>query len=74
MEKSPQMSRFSSRNCGLWGPKVGQPVPEGLHPVERTYAGIVLEELQPKERICVVAVQEGLCCIERTPQLSRRKV
>jgi len=41
---------------------VGQPVPEGLHPVEGTHAGAVGEELQPVGRTDV-----GEVCGELSP-------
>jgi len=34
----------------LWGPTLDQPVPEGMHPMGRTHAGVVREELQPVGR------------------------
>jgi len=37
-----------------------QSIPGGLHPVERTYAGALLEELQPMERTHAGAVHEAL--------------
>ncbi|KAK4806915.1 hypothetical protein QYF61_012636 [Mycteria americana] len=40
-----------------------QSVPEGLHPVERTHAGPVLEELQPVGRAHVGEICEGLDCL-----------
>ncbi|KAK4830792.1 hypothetical protein QYF61_013625, partial [Mycteria americana] len=44
--------------CG--GPTLEQSVPEGLHPVERTRAGTVLEELQPTGRTCAGVAHAGL--------------
>jgi len=48
-ERSPRRSRFAGL-AGLvtpWGPTLEQPAPEALHPVGRTHAGAVCEELQP---------------------------
>ncbi|RMC15659.1 hypothetical protein DUI87_07861 [Hirundo rustica rustica] len=42
-------SKFAGRICDSTGDTLEQPVPEGLHPVERTHAGAVHEEL-PWER------------------------
>jgi len=46
----------------LWGPKLEQPVPEGLHLVGRTHAGAVCEELQPVGR-----THAGEVCGELSP-------
>lgn len=59
VERSPQANRFSGRACSPWGTHtVLSPVPEGLYPLERTYAG---------------TVHEWLCTMGRNPCQSRGK-
>ncbi|GAB0191968.1 EH domain-containing protein 4 [Grus japonensis] len=53
------------------GPTLEQSVPEGLHPVEGTYAGAVREELQPVGRTHVGEVHGGLSPVGGAPRWSR---
>ena len=61
----------------LW-PHVGhtldQSVPEGLHPVERTCAWAVCEELQPVGGTRAVEVHGGLCPMGGIPHWSRGRL
>jgi len=50
---------------------LGQPVPEGLHPVEGNYAGAVREELQPVGRTHVGEVCGELSPVRGTSPWSR---
>ena len=59
---------------GLWphgGPTLEQPIPEGWHPLGRTHAGAVREELQPMGRTHVGAFRGGLSAVGGTPRWSR---
>jgi len=51
-----------------------QPVPEALHPMERTHAGAVREELQPVGRTHVGGVCGGLSPVDGTSRWSRGRV
>ncbi|KAK4812750.1 hypothetical protein QYF61_018299 [Mycteria americana] len=57
--------------CG--GSRLEQSVPEGLHPVEGTHTGAILEELQPMRRTHIGEVCEGLDPMGGTPCWSRRR-
>ena len=48
-EDSPRGARVQAGAVACGEHTLEQSVPEGLHPVERTHAGAVLEELQPLE-------------------------
>jgi len=71
MVRSPCRSKFSSRNLDHWGTCAGAVAPEGVHPMKRTRAGAVLEELQPMERTNSGEVCEGLYPAGETPHWSR---
>jgi len=61
-----------------WGPRGGhtleQPVPEGQHPVGRTHAGAVCEELQPVGRTQAGEVCGELSRMRETSRWSRGRV
>ena len=62
---------------GLWphgGPTLEQPVPEGLHPVEGIYSGVVHGELQLVGRTHTGEVHGGLSPVGGTPHWSRGRV
>jgi len=51
-----------------------QPVPEGLHPMERTHAGAVYEELQPMGRTHVGEFCGELSPVRGTSRWSKSRV
>jgi len=51
-----------------------QPVPEGLHPVERSHAGAVREELQSVGRTHIGEVCGELSAVRGTSYWSRGRV
>ncbi|PKU37806.1 hypothetical protein llap_11890 [Limosa lapponica baueri] len=58
--------------CGR--PILEQSVPEGLHPMERTHARAVLEELQLMGRTHIGEFQEGLSPFQETLDWSRGRM
>lgn len=74
MERTPSKSRFLKGTVAHEGPTMEQYVPEGHHPMERTYAGPVLKELYPMESTHVGAISEGLYTIRETSRWSRGRV
>ena len=51
-----------------------QSAPKRLHPLERTHAGVVLEELQQVARIHTGKCHGGLSPVGGTPGWSRKRV
>ena len=67
-ERSPCQSRFAGRACDpRGGPTLEQPFPQGLHPVGRTHAGAVHEELRPVGRTRVEEVCGELSPVRGIP-------
>jgi len=74
-QRSSCWSRFAGGAYDyMGGPKLEQPVPEGLHPVKGTHAGAVCEELQPVGRTHVGEFHRELSPMGGTSCWSRGRV
>jgi len=67
-----QVCQQDLRHCG--GPTLEQPIPEGLHSMERTYTRAVCEELQPVRRTYAGDVRGELSPMRGTPCWSRGRL